>query len=74
MRLQLTWDFADEHSLESGPPQLHQNIFVFGGFSQVSQKSHLNAKTISNININFTHFTILLFIFLADWRVYIWYT
>ena len=39
MRLQLTWEFADECFLESGSPQLHQNILVFGGFSQVSQKT-----------------------------------
>ena len=72
MKLQLTWEFADERSLESGPPQLHQNILAFGGFAHVSQKKkHLNTKTLTNININFTLFTILLFIFLADWRVHI---
>ena len=38
MKLQLTWEFADERSLESGPPQLHQNILAFGGFAHVSQK------------------------------------
>ena len=67
-----TWEFADKHSLESGPPQLRQNILVFGGLSHISQK-HLNTKTITNVNINITHFTISLCIFLADWRVHIWY-
>ena len=37
-------------------------------------KNHLNTKTITNINISCTHFTILLSILLADWRVHIWYT
>ena len=37
-------------------------------------KNHLNTKTITNIDINFTCFTISRFIFLADWRVHIWYT
>ena len=71
MRLQLMWEFADEHSLESGPPQLHQNILVFGGFSHISHRKHLNTKTITNIDISFTHFIVLLSILLADWRVYI---
>ena len=39
MKFQLTWEFADEHSLKSGPPQLHQNILAFGGFAHVSQKN-----------------------------------
>ena len=38
MIFQLTWEFAYEHSLKSGPPQLHRNILVFGGFLQVSKK------------------------------------
>ena len=39
MRLQLTWEFADERSLKSGSLQLHHNILIFGGFSHVSQKT-----------------------------------
>ena len=38
-RLQLTWEFADKRSLESGSPQLHQIMLVFGGFSHISQKT-----------------------------------
>ena len=71
-RLQLTWELLVSIPLNQGLPSC---IKMFRSLESlhIYLIKHLNTKTITIKDINFTHLTVLLPICLAGWRAHIWY-